>query len=218
MSLLIAPAPSHAHGPRWPHLVSDTSYEELHAFAALLGVPRRAFEGDHYDVPADLRARALAAGAEDVPTRELLARLRASGLRRPKRRGEKVLTSSGGGDDRVDVVLSARLPGPHGSHLAVLLDAAGERVRTVPTPAGPDLPPAADPLPGGAEVLGFRRTWRQAEGRRLLVHDGLLRVREPGAVPGAGARWTSTAELPPRWWTPVLVAAGLLPDQPTRGR
>ena len=56
----------------WCHLVSDASFEELHAFAGRLGIPRRFFQGDHYDLPAHLRARALALGAEAVTTRELL--------------------------------------------------------------------------------------------------------------------------------------------------
>jgi len=66
----------------WAHLVSDVSYEELHAFAVLLEVPRRAFQGDHYDVPASVRLRAVELGAEPVPARELLRRLKAAGLRR----------------------------------------------------------------------------------------------------------------------------------------
>ena len=69
-------------GQLWSHLVSDVSYDELHAFAARLGVPRRAFQGDHYDIPASLREPALALGAEPVAARVLLARLKAAGLRR----------------------------------------------------------------------------------------------------------------------------------------
>jgi hypothetical protein len=72
-------------GRLWCHLVSDTSYDELHAFAAGLGIPRRAFQGDHYDLPAELRDRALVQGATAVTGRELITRLRASGLRRPVR-------------------------------------------------------------------------------------------------------------------------------------
>ena len=73
-------------GRRWSHLVSDVSYEELHAFvAAELGIPRRAFQGDHYDVPEDLYEPAVSAGAEAVSCRELLGRLRRAGLRKPKR-------------------------------------------------------------------------------------------------------------------------------------
>ena len=62
------------------------SYDELHAFvAAELGIPRRAFQGDHYDIPEELYEVAIAAGAEPVGSRELLSRLRAAGLRKKKR-------------------------------------------------------------------------------------------------------------------------------------
>ena len=53
-------------GQRWAHLMADT-LEELHAFAARLGLPRRAFQnktsGAHYDVPAPMREQAIALGA-----------------------------------------------------------------------------------------------------------------------------------------------------------
>ncbi|RKS68509.1 uncharacterized protein DUF4031 [Motilibacter peucedani] len=68
----------------WAHLVSDTSYDELHGFAERLGIPRRAFQGDHYDIPDVLREQAIALGAESVTGRELVTRLRASGLRTQK--------------------------------------------------------------------------------------------------------------------------------------
>jgi len=68
----------------WCHLVSDTSYDELHAVAAALGIPRRAFQGDHYDLPAEMRDDAIALGAQAVSGRELITRLRASGLRQRK--------------------------------------------------------------------------------------------------------------------------------------
>jgi hypothetical protein len=68
-------------GRRWCHLVSDESLEELHAFAASAGVPRRGFQGDHYDVPEDHRDRVVAAGALEVDSRELVRRLRDAGLR-----------------------------------------------------------------------------------------------------------------------------------------
>ena len=67
-------------------MVSDTSYDELHAFAEGLGVPRRGFERDHYDIPAELHPEALAQGAELVSSKELVRRLTAAGLRRPKGR------------------------------------------------------------------------------------------------------------------------------------
>ena len=82
MAVLVDPAVWPWRGQLWAHLVSDTSYDELHAFAALLGVPRRGFQGDHYDIPASLHARAVELGAQQVPARELVRRLTAAGLRR----------------------------------------------------------------------------------------------------------------------------------------
>ncbi len=76
------------HGRLWAHLVSDTSLDELHVFASQLDVPPRAFDGDHYDIPASLRIRALEIGALAVTSSDLMRRLRASGLRRRKRGGE----------------------------------------------------------------------------------------------------------------------------------
>jgi Protein of unknown function (DUF4031) len=69
-------------GELWCHLVSDVSYDELHRLAAELGIPRRAFQGDHYDVPARMREAAVELGAQPVTGRELITRLRDSGLRR----------------------------------------------------------------------------------------------------------------------------------------
>jgi hypothetical protein len=71
-----------ARGRLWSHLVSDVSYAELHAFAEILGVPRRAFERDHYDLPAERFPIAVWLGATVVPSREIVRRLYAAGLRR----------------------------------------------------------------------------------------------------------------------------------------
>lgn len=70
---------------KWAHLVSDTSYEELHSFAASLGIERRAFQEDHYDVPSDVRDVAISLGAKAVDFRELARSLKRSGLRRSHR-------------------------------------------------------------------------------------------------------------------------------------
>ena len=70
-----------AHGRLWAHLVSDADLDELHAFAKAHDVPARAFDLDHYDVPADLVPRLIAGGAQHVPGKELVRRLIASGLR-----------------------------------------------------------------------------------------------------------------------------------------
>ena len=83
MAVLIDPPVWPWRGRRWSHLVSDVSYDELHAFVAdELGIPRRAFQGDHYDVPAHVREEAIALGAEAVDARVLVRRLREAGLRR----------------------------------------------------------------------------------------------------------------------------------------
>jgi hypothetical protein len=68
-------------GRMWAHLVSDDSYEELHRFAAELGLPRHIFQGDHYDIPTELRLRAIEHGALPIGSRELVSRLRGAGLR-----------------------------------------------------------------------------------------------------------------------------------------
>jgi hypothetical protein len=86
VTVLIDPPVWPARGRLWSHLVSDTSFAELHAFAELLGAPARAFERDHYDVPAAVYASALALGAEPVTSRELVVRITAAGLRRRKHR------------------------------------------------------------------------------------------------------------------------------------
>ena len=85
MTVLIDPPLWPRHGVVWGHLVSDTSYAELHAFAERAGLPRRAFDRDHYDVPDERYAALVGLGAVPVSTRELVRRLRASGLRVPAR-------------------------------------------------------------------------------------------------------------------------------------
>ncbi|MDT0305465.1 DUF4031 domain-containing protein [Streptomyces sp. DSM 44917] len=86
MTVYIDPPTWPGHGRLWSHLISDESFEELHAFAARLGSPPRAFERDHYDIPAERYADAVALGAVEVGSKELLRRLTTAGLRRPKHR------------------------------------------------------------------------------------------------------------------------------------
>jgi predicted kinase len=56
-------------------MATDGSFEELHEFAGRLGLRRAWFQRDHYDLPPHRRAAAVAMGAEEVPTRELLRRM-----------------------------------------------------------------------------------------------------------------------------------------------
>jgi hypothetical protein len=60
---------------QWCHMVSDDGFDELHTFAARMGIPRRRFQGDHYDLHPVLRDRAVALGALEVGTGELVERM-----------------------------------------------------------------------------------------------------------------------------------------------
>lgn len=82
--IVIDPPAVERYGRRWSHLASDTSYDELHVFARACGIPERAFDRDHYDVPSEFYDDVVAAGAVEVTSRVLVARLIASGLRRRK--------------------------------------------------------------------------------------------------------------------------------------
>jgi len=81
VTILIDPPLWPNHGTVWGHLVSDASLSELHAFANAAGIPKRGFDLDHYDVPAERYPQLQALGAALVDGRELVRRLRASGLR-----------------------------------------------------------------------------------------------------------------------------------------
>ena len=83
-------------GRRWCHLVSDSSLDELHAFADANGIPRRGFQGDHYDIPEEYREAMIDGGATVVESRELVRRLKVAGLRlTPAQRRTMSATSSG---------------------------------------------------------------------------------------------------------------------------
>ncbi|USQ80785.1 DUF4031 domain-containing protein [Ornithinimicrobium faecis] len=114
--ILIDPPTWPAHGHLWSHVISDTSLEELHAFARAAGIPQRSFEGDHYDVPDERHGELVAAGAVPVGNRELARVLSASGLRFRKRKGERPLArvvdglAAVGGPHVLDVVGSPHEP------------------------------------------------------------------------------------------------------------
>jgi len=65
-------------GRRWSHLVADTA-DELHAAAAVLGIPRQGARERgrtlHYDLPDEWRERAITTGvAQPIEWRELVQR------------------------------------------------------------------------------------------------------------------------------------------------
>jgi hypothetical protein len=79
----LAPYPRRPMGrDEWCHLATDTDFEELHQFAERLGLPRKAFQGDHYDLDRPMRQAAVALGAELVSTRQMVLRM----VRSPRRR------------------------------------------------------------------------------------------------------------------------------------
>ncbi len=128
--LLVDPPLWPAHGTMFSHLVSDTSLAELHAFADRIGVSARAFDRDHYDLPASHHAAAVAAGALEVSPTEVVRALRRAGLRRTK---PQVLAAARRRDDRLRAGWAALLP--HAVDLgAELLDRWSQPHRRYHTP------------------------------------------------------------------------------------
>ena len=85
MSIFIDPPVWPAHGTVFSHLISDTSLAELHDFAAKTNISPRAFDADHYDVPAYRYEGLVRAGAREVSGSQLTRILIDSGLRVPLR-------------------------------------------------------------------------------------------------------------------------------------
>jgi len=125
VAVLVDEARWPAHGRLWAHLVSDTSLAELHAFAARAGLAPRSFDADHYDVPDAAVDDLVALGAQRVTSRELLARLVASGLR--VRQRDKPARPAPGQDLRgvVGVLLAAGAGTRFGGPKALARDADG---------------------------------------------------------------------------------------------
>jgi hypothetical protein len=66
-------------GNQWCHMACDGDLEELHQFAAQLGMHRRWFQDHrlvpHYDLTPDRRALAIALGAIEITSGEFVRRL-----------------------------------------------------------------------------------------------------------------------------------------------
>jgi hypothetical protein len=60
-------------GMKMSHMIADTE-DELHAMADRIGIARRWYQGDHYDVAMSKRDAAIAAGAVAIPLK-VLARM-----------------------------------------------------------------------------------------------------------------------------------------------
>lgn len=64
--------PDHAPGRTYVmcHMIADTE-EELHLMADRIGVARKWYQGDHYDIAKSKRELAIKAGATPITWREL---------------------------------------------------------------------------------------------------------------------------------------------------
>ena len=164
---------------RWCHMATDGSFEELHEFAARLGLRRAWFQRDHYDLPARGRAAAVALGAEEVPTGELL--LRMAGPRGDRARGRARAPAGvtwlhgGGGPSALRYPSGALLVigGPSGAGKSTLAARVVDRV------------PVLDPDNTRA-ALGPDAGW----GAALAAWHGELRAR---LARGSGAVAVTTA-------------------------
>lgn len=195
MTVYIDPPLWPAHGRLFSHLVSDTSVEELHGLAALAGLPERAFDGDHYDVPEERYAACLTAGAVPVSATDLARLLRDSGLRFRKRKGERSLA-------RVENGLAAATRAPHTLDVvaspiertragaAVVLVRAEGRMALVRNATRPGWAP-----PGGKRDPG--ETLREGAVREVAEETGLV-LEVTALVPVGYERITVPEGVDPR--------------------
>jgi predicted kinase len=120
----------------WCHMATDGHFDELHAFAARLGLRRGWFQRDHYDLPPPGRAAAVAHGAEEVTTGELLRRMtgpRGDRARRRSRTPAGVTWLTGGEEAAVLRYPPGALVvigGPPGAGKSTLAARAVDRSRT----------------------------------------------------------------------------------------
>ncbi len=197
--MILVDPPSWTFAERvWSHLASDTSYAELHAFAERVGLHPYSYDGDHYDVPSERYGEVVAAGATPVTARTILDRLRAAGLRYPKRRGDRPVPAAGGLSwlhvpHRLDLLCSRRPP-PEASTVAAatfVIDDA-DRILLVPHERrGGWEPPGGWREPGESPAEGAAREVQEETGLRLRL-DALL--------PVGYERVVFTGEPPPGRW------------------
>jgi len=74
------------------HMMSDTDGEEIHDFAKDIGVQRKWFQNDHYDVTDVTRGLAIGLGAIPITLREMHK------IRRAKRQRHKYNKANAGDD------------------------------------------------------------------------------------------------------------------------
>ncbi len=200
--ILIDPPQVAGYGRLWSHLASDTSYDELHAFARAVGIPARGFDRDHYDVPADHYERVVDAGATPISSRDLVRRLHAAGLRRrksdalrPRRPGRSlVLPRPLRPGDRIAVVAPAGPADPDRLTAGIaVLQGWGLTVDPVP-----GMPAAGQQWLAGSDegrAAGLTRAWGDGEVRAVFATRGgfgsqrLLDLLDWPTLAQAGPAW-----------------------------
>jgi predicted kinase len=160
----------------WCHMATDGSWDELHAFAARLGLRRAWFQGDHYDLPPHGRAAAVALGAEEVGTGELLERMLGPRGERARRRAlapSGVVWLRGGGGPAVLRYPPGALVvvgGPPGAGKSTLAARAVDRRRV------PVLDPDDVLAREGGEWGDVLRRWRGEVAAALAAGSGAVAV------------------------------------------
>jgi predicted kinase len=159
----------------WCHMATDGSWEELHAFAARLGLRRAWFQDDHYDLPPHGRDAAVALGAQEVATGELLLRMTGPRGERARRRalvpsGLVRLRGSGGPAVlRYPAGVLVAIGGPPGAGKSTLAArVVGDRV--------PVLDPDAVRERDGGAWADALRAWRAALEGALASGSGAIAV------------------------------------------
>lgn len=215
MAILVDACRWEWRGRLWCHLVSDHSLEELHHFAGGLGIPRAAFQGDHYDIHGDLRELAIEYGAEPVDSRDLVRRIRGAGLRLSptQRRNGKVWTEAVGRrlqfrlDEATRAVYESSAleyetlrPTTHGARLDQFVGARLPDRPVVDLGCGPG--GYLSRLPGGSVGLDvssamLRRALEVAPGQFLIQAELEALPFAPGSLGGAWSR-NGHVHIPPR--------------------
>lgn len=95
-------APSHRPGRTYilSHMIAETD-EELHAMADKIGVLRKWYQGDHYDITQSKKALAIQNGAQAITLRQLarmaMNRRRGEPMGTPEQAAEYLATLKAGG-------------------------------------------------------------------------------------------------------------------------
>jgi hypothetical protein len=72
MTVYVDTMQAHFKGMLMCHMIAD-SEQELHAMAAAIGLERKAYQRDHYDISMDRKQLAMQRGAREIGMRELAA-------------------------------------------------------------------------------------------------------------------------------------------------